>query len=95
MERRLALWLVVAVLAIVRLLPLAAMLGKSVLLDGRLTLAVYAKLFANPGQLWVPIGHSLTLAALTAGGATLIGVPLGLLLGKTDLPFRRALAVLL
>src|SRR5437867_223854 len=82
-------------LVIVGLLPLAAMLGKSVFVDGRLTFAVYEKLFANPRQHWAPIGHSLTLASLTAGCVTLIGVPLGFLLGKTDLPFRRALAVLL
>ncbi len=95
MERRLTLLLVVFALVIVGLLPLAAMLGKSIFVDGRLTLAVYERLFANPGQYWTPIGHSLTLATFTAGCATLLGVPLGLLLGKTDLPFRRALAVLL
>ena len=95
MERRLTLLLVVFTLVIVGLLPLAAMLGKSVFVDGRFTLAVYEKLFANPRQHWAPIGHSLTLASLSAGCVTLMGVPLGLLLGKTDLPFRRALAVLL
>src|SRR5262245_9597472 len=71
------------------------MLGKSIIVDGRLTLAVYAKLFANPGQYWTPTAHSLTLATVAAGCATLIGVPLGLLLGKTDLPLRRTLAVVL
>ncbi|MBI2993723.1 MAG: iron ABC transporter permease [Gammaproteobacteria bacterium] len=86
--------LVVVTLVIVGLLPLAVMLGKSVIVDGRLTFAVYEKLFSNSGQYWVPIRHSLMLAALTAGGATLTGVPLGLLLGKTDLPMRRILAIL-
>ncbi len=95
MEQRLTLLLVVFALAVVGLLPLVAMLGESILVDGRLTLAVYGKLFASPAQYWAPIGHSLALASLTAGCATLLGVPLGLLLGKTDLPFRRALAVLL
>lgn len=95
MARRLTLLVVVAVLVIVGVLPLAAMLGKSIFVDGRWTLAIYAKLLANPGQHWVPIGHSLALATVTAGGTTLVGVPLGLLLGKTDLPLRRALAVLL
>ena len=94
MERRLTLLLVVGALVIVALLPLVAMLGKSVFIDGRLTLAVYEKLFANSRQHWVSFGHSLTLATLTAGCVTLVGVPLGLLLGKTDLPFRRAFAVL-
>ena len=95
MERRLTLLLVVVVLVIVGLLPLAAMFGKSIVVDGKLTLAVYAKLFANGRQHWPPFGHSLLLATLTAGCVTLLGVPLGLLLGKTDLPLRRALAVLL
>ena len=47
MERRLTLLLVVVVLVVVGLLPLAAMLGKSIVVDGRLTLGVYEKLFAN------------------------------------------------
>src|SRR4029453_4647917 len=95
LEKRLTLLLVVLALVVVGLLPLAAMLGKSIFIDGRLTLAIYRKLFADPGQQWMPMGRSLTLATLTAGCVTLIGVPLGLLLGKTDLPCRRFLAVML
>lgn len=95
MERRVTLLLVVFALVVVGLLPLAAMLGKSIFVEGRFTLAIYEKLFANPRQYWTPIGHSLTLATLTAACVTLLGVPLGLLLGKTDLPLRRSLAVLL
>ncbi len=95
MARRLTLLLVVFALVVVGVLPLAAMLGKSVFVDGRLTLVAYQKLFVDPWQQWIPMGHSLTLATLTAGCVTLIGVPLGLLLGKTDLPCRRILAVLL
>ncbi len=95
MERRLTLLLVVFALVIVGLLPLAAMLSKSLFVGGRLTLAAYQALFADSWQQWIPMGRSLTLATLTAGCVTLIGVPLGLLLGKTDLPCRRILAVLL
>jgi iron(III) transport system permease protein len=95
LQRRVTLLLIVAVVVVVGLLPLVAMLARSIFEDGRLTLAVYEKLFANPGQLWGSIGHSLALAALTAAGVGLLGVPLGLLLGKTDLPFRGALTVLL
>ena len=95
MRQRATLLLVVFALVIVGLLPLAAMLGKSVFVDGKWTLALYEKLFENPRQYWAPIEHSLALATLTAGGALVLGVPLGFLLGKTDLPFRRALAVLL
>jgi iron(III) transport system permease protein len=95
LERRLTLLLAVFMLVVVGLLPLAAMFGKSIVVDGRLTFGVYEKLFANGPQHWSPIRNSLTLAAMTTGCVTLLGVSLGLLLGKTDLPFRRTLAVLL
>ena len=93
--RRLALLLVVLVLVGIGLLPLLAMLGKSVLVDGRFTLAVYERLFADPWPSLAALEHSLVLAGLTAVLATSIGVPLGLLLGKSDLPLRRALTALL
>lgn len=86
---------VVIALVVVGVLPLGAMLGSSLYVDGRLSLAIYEKLFTSPGQYATPIGHSLALATLVAGFAILIGVPLGLLLGKTDLPLRRVLTVLL
>lgn len=95
MQRRITLLLVVGALVIIGLLPLGMMLGKSFVVDDRLTFAVYEKLFANAREQWAPIGHSLTLASLTAGLALVLGVPLGLLLGKTNLPFRRAFAVML
>jgi len=95
LQRRLTLLLVVGALVIIGLLPLVMMLGKSFFVDDTLTFAVYEKLFADARVQWEPMAHSLTLASLTAGFAMVLGVPLGLLLGKTDLPFRRALAVLL
>jgi iron(III) transport system permease protein len=95
LERRVALLLIVLALVVIGLLPLLAMLGKSVLVDGRFTLAVYERLFADPWQSLVALEHSLVLAGLTAVLATSIGVPLGLLLGKSDLPLRRTLTALL
>ena len=83
MERRLALSLVVVVLVVVGLLPLAAMLGKSFFVDGGLTLAAYEKLFADSGQHWAPIGHSLTLATLTAGAPSLIAALCVILVAAT------------
>jgi len=79
----------------VGLLPLLAMLGKSFVVDGRLSLAVYEKLLANPRQSWAALEHSVILAALTTALAVSIGVPLGLLLGKSNLPLRRTLTLLL
>jgi len=95
LERRATLLLVVFALAVVGFLPLLAILGKSVLVDGKWTLSVYEHLFSNPAQYWTPVRNSLTLAALTAGCAVLLGVPLGLLLAKTDVPLRRPLTVTL
>ena len=95
MQRRFTLLLVVGALVVIGPLPLGMMLGKSLFFEDSLTFAVYEKLFANARYYWAPIRHSLTLASLTAGFAMVLGVPLGLLLGKTDLPLRRALAVLL
>jgi iron(III) transport system permease protein len=94
LQRRLTLLLVVVLLAITGLLPLGIMLGKSFFVDGRFAFTVYEKLFANAREFWTPMGHSLTLASLTAGFAMVLGVPLGLLFGKSNLPFRRAFAVL-
>ena len=95
MQRRLTLLLVVAALIVIGLFPLVMMLGKSLFVEDRLTFVVYAKLFRHVREYSAPVGHSLMLASLTAGFAMLLGVPLGLLLGKTDLPFRRTLAILL
>jgi iron(III) transport system permease protein len=95
LQRRLTLLLVVVFLAIIGLLPLGVMMGKSLFVEGNLTFAVYQKLFANAQEIWAPMGHSLTLASLTAGFSMMSGVPLGLLFGKTNLPFRRTFAVLL
>ena len=95
MQRRLTLLLVVVALVVIGLLPVGIMLGNSLFIDGNLTIAVYQRLFANARHYWAPIGHSMTIASLTAGFAMVLGVPLGLLLGKTNLPFWRTLAVLL
>jgi len=95
LQRRLTLLLVVLLLAVIGLLPLGIMLGKSLFVEGNVTFAVYQKLFSNAREFWAPMERSLTLAALTAGFSMMSGVPLGVLFGKSDLPFRRAFAVLL
>jgi len=43
---------------------------------------------------WVLLKHSFALSTLTTLFSTIIGVPLGILFTKTDLPFRRAFALL-
>ena len=71
------------------------MLYKSVFVDGSWTLSVYQHLFSHPAQYWPSMRNSLVLAALTAGCALFLGVPLGLLLAKTDVPFRTPAVVML
>ena len=95
MSRRLTLVSAVAVLLIAGLLPLAAILQESVTVDGMITLSVYRKLFAHPTNYLGSISHTLLLATLTAAIALCLGVVLGLLFAKTDLPLRRTFALLL
>jgi len=66
LQRRLTLLLAVLALAVVGLLPLVAMVVTSVFVSGKLTLAIYTKLLSNPLQYWIALGHSLTLATLSA-----------------------------
>ena len=93
MSRRVILLAVVAVLVLVGVLPILDMLGKSLIVDGRLSLGFYSGLVASRRD-WTLLGHSVSLAALTTLLATAVGLPLGILFGKTDLPFRRGFAVL-
>ena len=76
-------------------MPIAAMLSETVTADGAFSLRAYQVLLTSEGKLIPLMGRSLQLALLTASIATLIGVPLGILLGKTDLPLRGSLTLLL
>jgi iron(III) transport system permease protein len=92
---RLTLTLATLVLAVSGLLPVAAMLRETLIADGGFSLDAYRALLTSKGQFFLLMGHSLQLSFLTAGISTLIGVPLGVLLGKTDLPLRGTLTLLL
>ena len=95
LPRRLTLLGAVAIVIIAGLLPLVAMLSGSVTVDGAITLSVYRKVFAGPAHYLSSVGHTLALAGLTTLLALGVGLALGVLLGRTDLPLRRAFAVLL
>lgn len=93
MARRLVLGSAAAVLVVAGLLPLVTMALHSVLADGHLSLAAYrAVLRTERGA--ALLAHSLALAAWTTAMTTAVGLPLGLLLGRTDLPGRRLLTLL-
>src|SRR5438132_102026 len=92
MTKRAVLLLIVFLLIIIGLLPILVMLIKSITQDGHLTLAFYQILFTQ--HEWVLIRNSFTLSLLTMSFSLMIGLPLGILLVKTDLPFRRFFTVL-
>ncbi len=93
MVRRIILTAAATLLLVIGLLPLLSILAKSVVADGRLDLTYYQE-FLSATRQWTLMGNSLALAFLVSSLTTLFGVPLGILLGKTDLPFRRFLTIL-
>jgi iron(III) transport system permease protein len=90
---RLVLVAATLLLAAIGLLPVAAMLKETLIADGRFSLDAYRVLLASSDHLVLLMSHSLQLAFLTASLSTLIGVPLGVVLGKTDIPWRGALTL--
>ena len=94
MSERLVLVAATLLLASIGLLPVAAMLKETLIADGRFSLDAYRALLASDGHFALLMGHSLRLALLTASISTLIGVPLGVLIGKADLPGRGAFTLL-
>ena len=70
------------------------MVGNSFYVDGGFSVKAYRALLVSGKQQGLLMGHSMLLSLLTSALATLVGVPLGVLLGKTDLPLRKTLAVI-
>lgn len=93
MSKRIILVSVVIFLVVIGLLPILVMFAKSVMVKGHVSLTFYRGLLAS-GQGWVLIEHSFALSLLTTLLTTVIGLPLGILFAKTDLPFRRVFSVL-
>jgi iron(III) transport system permease protein len=94
MVERLILALATLLLAMIWHLPIAAMLGQTLIADGGFSLNAYRALLTFDSRLASLMGHSLLLSFLTASVSTLIGVPLGVLLGKSDIPLRGTLTLL-
>ncbi len=84
-----------ALLAALTLAPLLAVVLGSLQVDDHFGLAAYRALWASARQQLLSMGRSILLSLLTAMLATVVGVSLGILIGRTDLPLRRALAGLL
>lgn len=93
MGRSFTLRFVFLVWALVALLPILAMLQRSLMADGRVTLSAYTHLFESTRE-WTLLGNTLLLAAGTAILVGLLGLPLSVLLVRTDLPLRQVLLAL-
>jgi len=88
MVKRVFLTIMVALFFVIGGLPVLSMLVKSVVSEGRFSLAPYGGVMTSAHQ-WILMGHSMLLASLVTVLTVVAGMPLGILLGKTDLPFRR------
>lgn len=93
MVRRAFLTFVVILLVTIGLLPVLSMLIKSVVVDGQFSMASYEGLLTSARQ-WTLMRHSLALSSLVTALTVVVGVPLGILLGKTDLPLRKFFTIL-
>jgi len=93
MAKRLFLSSVVLLLCIIGLLPLLFMFVESLHSNGHFTIEAYRALWRSPHQ-WELMKHSMILSSAVTVVTTLVGVPLGLLLGKSDLPFRKFFTLL-
>jgi iron(III) transport system permease protein len=95
MEKRLTLTAAALTLAAIGLLPVLAMIANTFYGNSGFSLDAYDTLLGSGRELLPLIGHSILLSLLVTFFAILLGVPLGVLLGRTDLPLRRVLAIVL
>lgn len=91
MAKRGFLVFIVLLLLVIAAMPVVSMLLESVMVNGRLSFAPYAGLMTSAHQ-WTLMGHSMALSSLVTLLTVALGVPLGIVLGKTDLPLRRLFA---
>lgn len=95
MQKRLTLFAAALALVAIGLLPVLAMVAKTFSGAGGLSLTAYEALFASGKPLALLMGHSVLLSVSVTILVMIVGVPLGVLLGRTDLPFRGVLTILL
>ena len=95
MEKRLTLAAAALALIAIGLLPVLAMVANTFYVSGEFSLTAYEALLASGKQLTLLMGRSVLLSVSVTFVAMVAGVPLGVLLGRTDLPLRGALTMLL
>jgi iron(III) transport system permease protein len=94
LEKRLTLGAAAALLAAIGLLPVLAMAASTFFSDGSFSLRPYQEFFASGKQPIILMGHSVVLSLSVTLFAAVVGVFLGVLLGKSDLPFQRSFMLL-
>ena len=90
MEKRLTLAAAALALIAIGLLPVLAMVANTFYVAGEFSLTAYETLLASGKQLTLLMGRSVLLSLSVTFVAMVVGVPLGVLLGRTDLPLRGA-----
>ena len=93
MRKRVVLRGIVVLYLVIGLVPVLSLPIGSVRVDGHFSFEAYRELL-NSRRQWILMGHSMALSSLVALLTVLVGTPLGLLFGKTDLPFRRVFVAL-
>ena len=93
MAKRLTLYITIFLFVGIGLVPVIVMFFKSLFFDGGSSLENYGTLLQSNRE-WTLLFNTLVLAGATTFITVLLGVPLGTLFSKTDLPFRRLFAVL-
>ncbi len=87
MTKRGTLLLVVFIFILISFLPVLTLLIKSLFPHGDFSIENYIVLFRS-SQTWILLWNSLSLAVVTTAAALFLGVPLGILFSKTNLPFK-------
>ena len=93
MTKKITLWIAVLLLIVIGLAPVLSMFIKSLFVDGALSLKNYQLLFKAKRE-WILLSNSFTLAGATTLITILLGVPLGILFSKTDLPLKKLFTIL-
>ncbi|OQY29276.1 MAG: hypothetical protein B6244_04645 [Candidatus Cloacimonetes bacterium 4572_55] len=93
MARKITLWVAILLLLLIGLAPVISMFAKSLFVAGELSLGNYETLFQSERE-WILLSNSFLLAGSVTFITLLLGVPLGTLFSKTDLPFKKIFIIL-
>ncbi len=88
MRLRTFLILVALLFAVIGVLPVLSMIFQSVTVNGHWSGEAYRQVLTSSRQ-WKLMTNSVSLSLLVMVFTMLVGVPLGIVLGKSDLPLRR------